>query len=762
MTRLNHGISWTLSSFAGRFVPSAALFSKALAGSSLLASAALMTGCHPTQPFYLGEDGDLSHYLETATELEHPDVAVAAATEATQAVSPLLVDDPDTAERWELTLEDVVQISLQNTSVVRGGSTPPTLVGSRVISPANDSLTIAVLPGSGVSFRTVYGPGIQESSPGTANDGRRIEEPQGVEAALSAFDAQFSSSLFYSNNDRPLNVVGGAGDFPQILTQNLADFNAEIRKRTAEGTELFFRNVTNYDQGNGQGANTALDSYYTTAFELGGRQPLLRGAGAQINRMPVILARIETDKELATLEGHLNNMLANIEVRYWDLYNAYRTFEETKVAYEQSLAIWNEIKTLDPASSEEAQARETVFALQTELKAAKHDLYVQETNLRWLMGIAPTDCRLILPTDTPTTAELNYDWCALQCETLVRRPEIRLEQWEIKRREMELILARNQLLPQLDAVALYRWLGRGENLFGESDVNFVAPGSSAFDALAEGDFQEFNVGLEMDFAIGFRRELAGVRYAQLSLSREKKVLEDLELDVIRELTQMVRSIEDFRTQIQTQHNRRIAAQEDVERTLELVEAERGGQTGILLRLLQAYQRHFRAAVAVQSTVTEYNKALCVLHNRKGTSLAYNGVMMGEGPWPEKAYFDALGQARKRDAGTYIDYGWTRPKVISQGSVDQTTGIDGGFLKDGAVGETIIEGEYPQDGMIYEQGPAYGQPTPAPLPGSSPTPASPFRREETLPGGDKTTMQWGGARTRTVVPASHRQPMNLTP
>lgn len=750
MTRLNHGISWALSS---------------------LAAAALMTGCHPTQPFYLGEDGDLSHYLETATELEHPDVAVAAATEAAQATSPLLVDDPDTAERWELSLEDVVQISLQNTSVVRGGATPPTLVGSRVISPANDSLTIAVLPGSGVSFRTVYGPAVQESSPGSANDGRRIEEPQGVEAALSAFDAQFSSSLFYSNNDRPLNVVGGAGDFPQILTQNLADFEAEISKRTAEGTELFFRNVTGYDRGNGQGANTALDSYYTTAFELGGRQPLLRGAGAQVNRMPVILARIETDKELATLEGHLNNMLANVEVRYWDLYNAYRTFEETKVAYSQSLAIWNEIKTLDPASSEEAQARETVFALQTELKAAKHDLYVQETNLRWLMGIAPTDCRLILPTDTPTTAELTYDWCTLQCESLVRRPEIRIEQWEIKRREMDLILARNQLLPQLDAVALYRWLGRGENLFGESGANFVAPGSSAFDALAEGDFQEFNVGLEMDFAIGFRRELAGVRYAQLSLSREKKVLEDLELDVIRELTQMVRSIEDFRTQIQTQHNRRIAAQEDVERTLELVEAERGGQTGVLLRLLQAYQRHFRAAVAMQSTVTEYNKALCVLHNRKGTSLAYNGVVMGEGPWPEKAYFDALGQARKRDAGLFIDYGWTRPKVISQGPVDQMTGVDGGFVKDGAFSETMIEGEYPQGGMIYEQGPAYGEPTPAPLPGSSPTPASPFRREESLPGGDRTTMQWGGGRTRTVAsspvgygvaPASHARPMNLAP
>ncbi len=32
------------------------------------------TGCSPTQPFYLHEDGDLSHYVATVTELENPDV----------------------------------------------------------------------------------------------------------------------------------------------------------------------------------------------------------------------------------------------------------------------------------------------------------------------------------------------------------------------------------------------------------------------------------------------------------------------------------------------------------------------------------------------------------------------------------------------------------------------------------------------------------------------------------------------------------------
>ena len=32
------------------------------------------SGCHPQQPFYLHEDGDLSHYVDVATQIEYPDV----------------------------------------------------------------------------------------------------------------------------------------------------------------------------------------------------------------------------------------------------------------------------------------------------------------------------------------------------------------------------------------------------------------------------------------------------------------------------------------------------------------------------------------------------------------------------------------------------------------------------------------------------------------------------------------------------------------
>ena len=43
-------------------------------------------GCRtPTQPFYLHEDGDLSHYLDKATAIEVPDVEVDSLEDVIQA-----------------------------------------------------------------------------------------------------------------------------------------------------------------------------------------------------------------------------------------------------------------------------------------------------------------------------------------------------------------------------------------------------------------------------------------------------------------------------------------------------------------------------------------------------------------------------------------------------------------------------------------------------------------------------------------------------
>ena len=138
---------------------------------------------------------------------------------------------------------------------------------------------------------------------------------------------------------------------------------------------------------------------------------------------------------------------------------------------DSALSTWRKVYTLyriggkGGEAEKEAQAREQYYLFRSNAETALNSLYVTEANLRYLMGIAATDGRLIRPKDEPTTAKVVFDWCEALSEGLARSVQLRQQKWRVKQREMELIAAKNFLLPKLDFDAQYRWLGLGNDLF---------------------------------------------------------------------------------------------------------------------------------------------------------------------------------------------------------------------------------------------------------------------------------------------------------
>src|SRR3982751_5584185 len=80
-----------------------------------------MTGCVPTQPFYLHEDGDLSHYIDKATHVEAPDLHTDILQDVAQSQRPFSVSHPEFKEFWDLSLEECIQLALLNSKIIRGG-----------------------------------------------------------------------------------------------------------------------------------------------------------------------------------------------------------------------------------------------------------------------------------------------------------------------------------------------------------------------------------------------------------------------------------------------------------------------------------------------------------------------------------------------------------------------------------------------------------------------------------------------------------------
>src|SRR6185503_11649598 len=92
----------------------------------------------------------------------------------------------------------------------------------------------------------------------------------------------------------------------------------------------------------------------------------------------------------------------------------------------------------------EAQARSQYFLFRSQVETALTNLFRVENRLRYLMGLSVSDGRLIRPSDEPTMAQVHFDWATTHSEALARRVELRRQKWTIKRRELELIAAKNQ------------------------------------------------------------------------------------------------------------------------------------------------------------------------------------------------------------------------------------------------------------------------------------------------------------------------------
>jgi outer membrane protein TolC len=497
--------------------------------------------------------------------------------------------------------------------------------------------------------------------------------------------------------------------FPDINATDQAAFQTKISKVAATGGQFALSHNVAYDYF--RYPNALNSKEYTSDWNVNLtaelRQPLLQGNGVQFNRIAgpgatpgnyngVMLARINTDVALANFEAGVRDLVNDVEAAYWNLYFQYRSLDAVIAGRDSALSTWRKTYTLyriggkGGEAEKEAQAREQYYAFRSTAERSLNNLYAAEANLRFLLGLAATDGRLIRPKDEPTTAKVVFSWDDVLNEGLARSVELREQKWIVKRYELELIAAKNFLLPRLDAIAQYKWLGYGNVLDGTGVWNSGVNGdtnTNAYRTLTGGQFQEWQIGFQANLPIGFRKEMAGVRNAQLYVARERVKLQEGELELSHQLAHSFRDEEKDYVLSQTLFNQRLAAQREVEAVTAAYETD----TVTIDRVLDAQRKLAQAESDYYQALVDYNKSIATVHYRKGSLLEYNGVYLSEGPWPGKAYFDARRRAKARAASTYLDYGFTQPKVISRGPYEQHAGS---ALFDGEANASTVQQQTP--------------------------------------------------------------------
>src|SRR5262249_24581845 len=156
-------------------------------------------------------------------------------------------------------------------------------------------------------------------------------------------------------------------------------------------------------------------------------------------------------------------------------------------------------------------------------------------------GLPPADNRRIVPVTAPTEARLEPDWDASRAQMVTFQPDIVQNQLLVRVAELQLLIARNQLLPVLNFDALYQFNGLGRHL-DQAEKVMTGGGLEVINPLIQNQqrlaglnpvpqnqasFQTYQIGFTFQMPLGFRGPLANARSAQYVLLRQRAFLQQV-------------------------------------------------------------------------------------------------------------------------------------------------------------------------------------------------------------------------------------------
>jgi Outer membrane efflux protein len=407
--------------------------------------------------------------------------------------APPTVSDPQTdAPVRNLSLDEAIRIALENSTIVR------VLAGVSVVA----------------SGRTIYDPAISNTV---------IDQEQ------ARFDPRIEIDNAFNRIEHPIAVLDPLNPNGASITgfrQDEYDFNLGLTKTTTSGGELSLNvsdNLARFKPG-----VFPLNPQDSSSVALGFTQPLLQGAGSAANLAPVIIARIETERSFFQFKDSIQELVRGVIEGYWaivaartDVWARRQQVDQGKAAYDRAEA---RRRRGFGSAAEVAQARLALANFEASLIGAEANLLQREDALRNLMGLPPADAQHLVPVTPPSTGRLEVNWDAIIRLAEELRPDLIELKLIIEADQQFLVQAKNQALPQLDAVSLYRWNG----LEGETPANtHISSG--------QGTFTDWTLGVNFSVPLGLRKARASLRQRELIIERDQANLDQGLHNAVHEL-----------------------------------------------------------------------------------------------------------------------------------------------------------------------------------------------------------------------------------
>ncbi|HSN69257.1 MAG TPA: TolC family protein [Thermoanaerobaculia bacterium] len=411
---------------------------------------------------------------------------------------------------------------------------------------------------------------------------------------------------------------------------NIGDLTANL------GVRQFLSTGGSYQLSFNNNETTVLEPAYSSNLSFGLNQPLLRDFGVDVNRRFVNIAR----NNLGISEGAFENALLlgvlGAEQAYYDLIYARQNYDVRRqsliLARDQERITQIRIDVGASAPLDILEPRVAIATREEEVIAAEASIRDAEDRLRRLMNLPASEWdRPIIPTDAISYTPVTVDLEASVARAFQLRPEIKQAGLGVENDEIELLYARNQVLPELDFNINYGLAGLGgaqiirDPLTNEPIGIIGGAFSDAINQVFGFDYPNWTTSFTVGVPIRNIGARAERRRAELNLERSVQDKTDIEQAVAIQVRQAARDIQTGSRQIAASSAAREAAEQNLE--AERRRFENGMSTNFdVLRVQQALSdarsREILAVVA-------YNKAVATYHRAVGDLLQVRGIAVNE-------------------------------------------------------------------------------------------------------------------------------------
>jgi outer membrane protein len=382
---------------------------------------------------------------------------------------------------------------------------------------------------------------------------QKISVERQVNAILRAFgpfDPFLQGSFNTTRQQTPSNtVLSGAATLNQLTQPFALTFNQELE--TGTQYSIGYQNTKLSSNSTYAIYNPSHSSNITFGFT----QPLIRGRGAFITRLPITIARSNLRASQYSLEDQIIQLVTGAELSYWAVIEARENVRVQEKSLELAdIALKRSKRELElgAISSLEIFQPEANYAnAQIFLTQARYALQQAENSLRRQIG-ADLDSQVrnlalaLTESPAPPATPPQYDKEKLVEQALARRPDLRSQVETIVGDDLSIRLADNAMRPDLSLTGQYGSFGQGGTYYPGNGLIPVPGGfGDAFTQTFGFGFPTYGLGLRLRLPIKDRASAANLADAvlnkKLDALREKSITQNVRLQVLQAISQVENS-----------------------------------------------------------------------------------------------------------------------------------------------------------------------------------------------------------------------------